>query len=118
MAIKIGTHGFRATEEEDRQQLPASPVAPMENEDQHGVVVIPSSEFDWIQAAAELFVFAERRSLRLVRADGPNGHLLSQGLVLDNLLLFPPDRHPRDVLRDVDAGSDVGHSPRSADAAP
>ncbi|MEV4503828.1 hypothetical protein [Streptomyces klenkii] len=118
MTIKIDTCGFRATEGEHNQQLPASAVAPTEDEDQHDAVVISSAEFDWIQAAAELFVFAERRGLRLLRADGPNGHLLSQGLVLDNLLLFPPDRHPRDVLRDVDAGSGAGHSPRSADGAP
>lgn len=42
---------------------------------------------------------AER--LRLVRANGPNGHLLSQALVLGSVLLLPSGRHPRDVLRDV-----------------
>jgi hypothetical protein len=69
--------------------------------DGRDLVTISSSEYERIQAAAELYVFAEQRGLRLIRADGPNGHLVTHALVLDNLLLLPPGRHPRDVLRDV-----------------
>ncbi|WP_406075212.1 hypothetical protein [Streptomyces virginiae] len=101
MTTEIGTTGSWDTEEESIHEVPAPPVVSTDTEDGRGPVTISSSEYERIQAAAELYVFAERRGLRLVRADGPNGHLLSQALVLDNVLLLPPGRHPRDVLRDV-----------------
>ncbi|MBT2450513.1 hypothetical protein J7F03_26240 [Streptomyces sp. ISL-43] len=109
MTREIGTTGSRDTEEECVQEVPARPVVSADTEDGRGLVIISPSEYERIQAAAELYVFAERRGLRLVRADGPNGHLLSQALVLDNVLLLPPGRHPRDVLRDVGADSVVSH---------
>ncbi|MBT2451794.1 hypothetical protein J7F03_32970 [Streptomyces sp. ISL-43] len=101
MTIEFGTSGSRGTEEETVQEAPAPSVASADTGDGHDAVTISSSEYERIQAAAELYVFAEKRGLRLVRADGPNGHLLTHALVLDNLLVFPPGRHPRDVLRDV-----------------
>ncbi|WP_423833650.1 hypothetical protein [Streptomyces manipurensis] len=109
MTIEIGTTGSRETEEESVQAVPAPPAIPTDTEDGRGLVTISSSEYERIQAAAELYLFAERRGLRLVRADSPNGHLLSQALVLDNVILLPPGRHPRDVLRDVGAGSGANH---------
>ncbi|MFB6514195.1 hypothetical protein ACFCW4_33210 [Streptomyces virginiae] len=109
MTIEIGATGSRDTEREGIQEVPAPPVASTDTEDRRGPVTISSSEYERIQAAAELYVFAERRGLQLVRADGPNGHLVSQALVLGNLLLLPPGRHPRDVLRAVGAVSGVSY---------
>ncbi|WP_266665372.1 hypothetical protein [Streptomyces sp. NBC_01443] len=60
-------------------------------------------EFLRIFALAELHVFAEGRGLRIVRADGPNAHLLTEALVVDGLLLVPPGQSPQDTLRDVGA---------------
>ncbi|MCX5380409.1 hypothetical protein [Streptomyces sp. NBC_00091] len=109
MTREIGTTGSRHMEEGSAQEVSAPPVVSTDIEDGRGLVTISSSEYERIQAAAELYVFAERRGLRLVRADGPNGHLVSQVLVVDNVLLLPPGRHPRDVLRDVGAGSGASH---------
>lgn len=103
MTIEIGTTGSGDTEEESIHEVPALPVVSADADDGRSLVTIPSSGYERIQAAAELYVFAERRGLRLVRADGPNGRLLPQALVLDHVLLLPPGRHPRDVLRDVAA---------------
>ncbi|WP_326811035.1 hypothetical protein OIE62_23110 [Streptomyces scopuliridis] len=116
MTIEIGTNSFKATEEEGSRQTPDSAVAPTEKKDQHDDTVISSARYEWIQAAAELYVFVERRGLRLVRPDGPNGHLLSEALVLDNVLLLPPGRHPREMLCDIGADSGGSHSARSAAA--
>ncbi|MER6449447.1 hypothetical protein [Streptomyces venezuelae] len=81
--------------------MSASSVASGGAGDGRAPVIVSAREYEWIQAAAELYVFAEQRGLRLVRADGPNGHLVTHALVIDNLLLLPPGRHPRDVLCDV-----------------
>ncbi|MCX5123567.1 MULTISPECIES: hypothetical protein [unclassified Streptomyces] len=60
-----------------------------------------AQEFSRILALAELQGFAEKRVLRIVRADGPNAHLLTKALVVDGVLLVPPCQSPRDTLRDV-----------------
>ncbi|MEW1616330.1 MULTISPECIES: hypothetical protein [unclassified Streptomyces] len=101
MTIEFAPTGSRGTEEVSVQEAPEPSVASANTEGGGDLGTISSSEYERIQAAAELYVFAERRGLQLVRADGPNGHLVTHGLVLGNLLLFPPGRHPRDVLRDV-----------------
>ncbi|MFG2875154.1 hypothetical protein ACGFYU_09105 [Streptomyces sp. NPDC048337] len=104
MMNETPTTGFR---DESTQEPSAPSVVSVDLGDGRGVVTISSPEYDRIQAAAELYVFAEKRGLRLVRADGPNGYLVSQALVLDNVLLLPPDRHPRDVLCDLRVGSEA-----------
>lgn len=71
--------------------------------DRFGDPVGTAQEFLRIFAAAQLYVFAEKRRLRIVRADGPNGHLLTEAMVVDGLLLVPPGRSPQDTLRDVGA---------------
>lgn len=109
MTIEIGTNGFRDAAEEGGG----------DEKDQHDDAVISPARYEWIYAAAELYVAAEQRGLRLVRADGPRAHLLSEAQVLDNVLLFPPGRHPRDVLRDIGADSERYHSGGSgADPSP
>ncbi|MGW2584375.1 hypothetical protein ACWCYZ_24130 [Streptomyces virginiae] len=106
MTHETGTTRFTGSGSEIRE--PAHSVVSVDLGEGPGVVTISSLEYERIQAAAELCVYAERRGLRLVRADGPNGHLVPQALVLADLLLLPPGRHPRDVLRDIGAGSGLG----------
>lgn len=101
MTIELSIMSSRGTEDESVQEAPAPSVASADTGEGRDLVTISSSEYERIQAAAELYVFAEQRGLQLVRADGPNGHLVTHALVLGNLLLLPPGRHPRDVLRDV-----------------
>ncbi|MEV7169890.1 hypothetical protein AB0O18_09365 [Streptomyces sp. NPDC093224] len=108
MAIETGTDGCNSN-----QQAPGSAAALPDSKEQRDRVV-SEAEYAWLQAAAELYVFAEQRGLLLVRADGPNGHLLSQAMVFDSVLLLPPGRHPKDVLQDVGADPLGG----SADTAP
>ena len=110
MTIEVGTNGFSDAEEEGGRQVLASPVASTEKDVQCGDAAISPERREWIQAAAELYVAAEERGLRLVRADGPNAHLLTEALVFDNVLLFPSGRHPRDVLSDIGADSGGVHS--------
>ncbi|MEV8392940.1 MULTISPECIES: hypothetical protein [unclassified Streptomyces] len=114
MTIEIGTNGFRGAKEAYGRQPLASPMASTEKDDQRGDAGISPERYEWIQAAAELYVAAETRGFRLVRADGPNAHLLTEALVFDNVLLFPPGRHPRDVLSDIGADSGGCHSGESA----
>ncbi|MBT2478569.1 hypothetical protein [Streptomyces sp. ISL-94] len=108
MTNETRTTSFRGTGDESIQEESAPSVVSVDLGEGRGVVTISSLEYERIQAAAELYVFAERRGLRLVRADGPNGYLVSQALVLADVLLLPPGRHPREVLRDLSAGSGVG----------
>ncbi|GHB32701.1 hypothetical protein [Streptomyces chryseus] len=101
MTTAIGTTDSGSSDDSDSREEPGSSAVPVDAQDGGCSPVISPSEHDWIQAAAELYVFAERRGLRIVRADGPNADLLTQAMVFEGVLLFPPDRHPRDVLRDV-----------------
>ncbi|MBT2470269.1 hypothetical protein J7E97_20925 [Streptomyces sp. ISL-66] len=107
MTNETRTTSFWGTDNESFQEEPAPSVTSVGLGEGRGVVTISSLEYERIQAAAELCVYAERRGLRLVRADGPNGHLVSQALVLADILLLPLGRHPRDALLDLRAGSGV-----------
>ncbi|MFD4242667.1 hypothetical protein ACFWP3_13860 [Streptomyces sp. NPDC058525] len=98
MTTESGTDGCSSN-----QQAPGSAAALPESKEQRNRVV-SAAEYAWIQAAAELYVFAEQRGLRLVRADGHNRYLLSQAMVFDSVILLPPGRHPKDVVQDVGAG--------------
>ncbi|MFE9368423.1 hypothetical protein ACFYM2_01365 [Streptomyces sp. NPDC006711] len=98
MTTETGTNSGNSN-----QRMPGSAAAQPDSKEQRDRVV-PAAEYAWLRAAAELYVFAEQRGLRLLRADGPNRHLLTQAMVVDSVLLLPPGRHPKDVLQDVGAG--------------